>query len=115
MARKSGLFDNAFGWLFRLTRGEAQLRIGQFKRAADFSPLTEYEEQQRREMARGYKIESARRTRKYRSTRPSATRSALRSKYERDINRAGIDVKGRPYIGPRQAAVISELERRKRK
>ena len=113
--RKSSLFDNAFGWLFRLTRGEAQLRIGEFKRGAQFSPLTEYEEEQRREMARGYKIETARRTRRYRSTRAGATRSALRSKYERDLNRAGIDVKRRPYISPRQASVISQLERRRRK
>ena len=120
MARKAtDLFSYAFGWLNRFTRSESQFRLpGQ--RGGEQSPLTFQEESRRRNMARGYKVQAAMKTRRYKRQKSymggKATRNDLRKKYNREISAIGLGKKRGDVIeNPSQAVVMGERTRRAKK
>jgi hypothetical protein len=117
MAKKeTNMFSYAFEWLFKHTRSESQNRLwGDLRFGALKSPLTKQEEMKRRNMARGYKMQSAKKTRSYKK-RKNYTKSQLRQKYLREISSIGLGKKRGDFINnPDQATVYSEMERRKRR
>lgn len=117
MVKKStNMFSYAFEWLFKHTRSESQNRMwGDLRFGALKSPLTKQEERKRRDMARGYKMQAAKKTRNYKR-RKDYSKSQLRQKYLREISSIGLGKKRGDFISnPSQATIYSEMERTKRR